>query len=152
MATQEDLMAPFATTIEKTRDWLRDLDEHLGTHDAEKTVRALRAVLHPLRDRLLPTEAAHLAAQLPLVLKGLYYDGWRPADAPRRDRSRDAFLARVADELQPPADVPPQDAVRGVLRLLGDRISPGEVEDIRDMLPEDLAELWPEAGRTAGGS
>ena len=53
--------------------------------DRRSAYRALRSVLHVLRDRLTPEQAVHLGAQLPLLVRGIFYDGWRIAanHAPR---------------------------------------------------------------------
>ena len=43
--------------------------------DHRSTYRALRSVLHVLRNRLTPEQAVHLRAQLPLLVRGILYDG-----------------------------------------------------------------------------
>jgi len=68
----------FAETIEKTGLWLEDLAQELGNIPAQRAYSILRAVLHALRDRLTVEEAVKLGAQLPLLVRGFYYEGWRP--------------------------------------------------------------------------
>src|SRR5258706_13987050 len=72
----------FDTTIRKTADWLRQIMQALGWENEQRAYLALRAVLHTLRDRLPIAEAAHLGAQLPMLIRGFYYDGWKPASKP----------------------------------------------------------------------
>ena len=47
----------------------------LGTDDRQDAYRAVRGVLHTLRDRLPVEESAQLAAQLPTLLRGVFYEG-----------------------------------------------------------------------------
>ena len=106
---------------------------------------ALRSVLHALRDRLPPDEAVELAAQLPLLIKGVYFDGWNPSATPVRIRSAEEFFARVLGPFQRGllhADV--ERITRSVFKLLAERVSPGEIRDVRGALPAELAQLWPE--------
>ncbi len=77
---------------------------------------ALRAVLHALRDRLTAQQATHLGAQLPLLVRGIYYEGWHAAQKPTGDRQVDEFLTRVAAELPP---MFPRDAL-GVTKAVFD--------------------------------
>lgn len=128
-----------------SRVWLEQLDEQLGWNDAGATLLALRSVLHALRDRLPPDEAVELAAQLPLLIKGVYFDGWNPSATPARIRSREEFFARVRGPFEHgllAADV--ERVTRSVFKLLAERVSQGEIRDVRGALPAELAQLWPE--------
>lgn len=87
--------AVFGQTLQKTRAWLKELSEELGWQDEHKVYIALRAVLHALRDRLTVEEAAQLGAQLPMLIRGFYYDGWHPAGKPVKERHQEALLAHV---------------------------------------------------------
>src|ERR1051325_2733417 len=82
-------------------------------------------VLHTLRDRLAVDQVAHLGAELPIVIRGLYYDQWHPAGKPERDRRADEFVARVAAELHDTRRVDPDDAARAVFLTLGKHVSSG---------------------------
>jgi hypothetical protein len=66
----------FDTTFQETNRWLKELMERLGTYDRHHAYSILRAVLHALRDRIGPANAVHLGAQLPMLIRGLYYEGW----------------------------------------------------------------------------
>lgn len=124
--------------------WLQELSGELGWDDRDATLLALRAVLHALRDRLTPNEAVQLAAQLPLFLKGVYFDGWRPSATPVKLRDREAFLDQVRRPLIrgiPEADS--EEVTRAVFKLLDDHVSGGEIADIRNMLPAEWGDLWP---------
>jgi uncharacterized protein (DUF2267 family) len=95
-------------TVQQTNVWLKKLteDHHLG--DRHHAYSALRAVLHVLRDRLTPEQAMHLGAQLPILVRGIYYEGWRLAAKPTDERQANEFAALVAAQLPPQF---PQDAL-----------------------------------------
>lgn len=135
-------------TVHKANAWLQELDGELGWGDLDATLLALRAVLHALRDRLTPNEAVQLAAQLPLLIKGVYFDGWRPSATPQRMRSREEFLDMVRRPLMrgiPEAD--PEAVTRAVFRLLDEHVSGGEISDVRSVMPAEWSDLWPAAAR-----
>jgi uncharacterized protein (DUF2267 family) len=135
--------------IHQTNVWIRDLDALLEWQDRTKSYRVLRAVLHPLRDWLSINEVAQLSAQLPMLVRGTFFDQWRPAAA-HKDRSREAFLTRVAEETRLGAPIDPTVAVRAVFRLLNQHVTVGEIEDIRASLPKELRALWPEPEAPVG--
>jgi len=106
-------------------------------------------VMFTLRDDLTLEEAVDLTAQLPLLIRGVFFEGYRPSQTPAKIRDQDAFLQRVESELaKTGGQVPipaPQDATKAVLRTLQAQISAGEAEQIRTMLHKDVQKLWPEA-------
>jgi hypothetical protein len=76
----------FDKTLQTTNTWLDEVMETTGP-DRHVAWHALTAVLHTLRDRLPVDLSAHLGAQLPLLIRGAYYDQWHPAGQPDRVRS-----------------------------------------------------------------
>jgi uncharacterized protein (DUF2267 family) len=106
-------------------------------------------VLQAVRDWLPTNEAADLAAQLPELLRGVYYEHWRPANTPVRERSKADFLARVDQAFKTDPLIFTPDAVSTVFAMLSDKISAGEIEDVRHALPADLRELWPVSSQAA---
>ncbi|MFO1463311.1 MAG: DUF2267 domain-containing protein [bacterium] len=137
----------FNKTLEKSNHWIRDLQEELGWDDPQRAYRALRVVLHALRDHLTLEETVQLGTQLPMLLRGLYYEGWRPADRLAKERHEEQLLLRVAQyfdrdsELETVEDL--EDMVIAVFRVLSRHIAPGEISDIVNLLPRDLRALWP---------
>ncbi len=129
-------------TVQLTHEWINELAAKLGWADRKQVLMLMRTTLAGLRDMISPNEAAQLSAQLPLLIRGLFFEGWRPAQIPKR--TRDDFVTRIEANLgrdleyQGPADI------SEVFRLLNARISEGEVNDLRNALPADIRALWPE--------
>jgi uncharacterized protein (DUF2267 family) len=130
------------TAVPATEAWIDDLMRLLGWHDRNKAYLALLAALHALRDSLPRDEAAVLGAQLPPLLRGLYYEGWHPAGrAPSKSRS--AFLERVHDGVHREPGIDPEQVARAVFALLAVRLPPAEIEDAKALTPRELHSLWP---------
>ena len=87
----------FEHTVQLTHIWINELDEKLDWENKARSYRLLKAVLNAVRDWLQVNEAADLGAQLPMLLRGAYYDQWRPARNPAKPRGRAAFIARVQE-------------------------------------------------------
>jgi uncharacterized protein (DUF2267 family) len=132
--------APFTTTLDKTNRMLHEIEDALGwpRDRRNQSYAALRAVLHALRDRLTVEEAAQLGAQLPMLVRGIYYEGWDPTRVPVK-MHRDEFFDRVRQEF--PYDVPGgvEAVTRVVLETLRRRVTDGEWADIVSTMPKDLA-------------
>ena len=79
----------FDATLHKTNSWLKELMGMLGSEDRHRAYLALRATLHALRDRLTVEEVAQLGAQLPMLIRGFYYEGWDPTGKPLRIRDKE---------------------------------------------------------------
>jgi uncharacterized protein (DUF2267 family) len=137
----------FDTTLQKTNSWLHDLMQALGWADRHKAYTALRATLHALRDRLSVEEVAQLGAQLPMLIRGFYYEGWDPTGKPLRIRQKEQFLARIELELRGDERfddlVPVERIAQAVFMLLTQRVSAGEIENVKHVMPADIRELWP---------
>jgi len=131
----------FDQSLETTREWLQEVQELMGLDDEQRAFRVMRAVLQTLRDRLTVEAAAKFAAQLPMLLQGVYYHGWTPAGKPIKIRNREEFLARVAEGLLWEHD--PEEACRAVFSVLEHRMPGGEIEDVKRILPEAIRDLWP---------
>lgn len=131
------------TTVQKTYEWLGEIREGLHMEDSQVAFHALKAVLQTLRDRLAVDEAAGLAAQLPTLIRGIFYDAWHPAHKPLRIRSREDFLEIVSERFGDMADIDPEQLVEVVFGILERHVSPGEVHKIRSTLPKSIRELWP---------
>jgi uncharacterized protein (DUF2267 family) len=131
----------FDRTLETTHIWLNEICTDLGP-DKQVAWKVLSTVLHKLRDRLTINLAAHLGAQLPLLVRGIYYDQFEPGKMPSEFRSRDDFVAEVAEWLSDTRPVDPEEAIRSVFRVLSRHISEGQIGKVRDALPKGLRQMW----------
>jgi uncharacterized protein (DUF2267 family) len=134
----------FDQYVEVANRWLatiaRDLD--LDASERRRALRALRAGLHAIRDRLPAAEVLDLGAQLPTLIRGLYYEGWTLANDPTVIRTRSAIVERVERELGLDPQLDPIDVLRAVILLLAEHVSPGEIEDVMSTLPRPIKTLW----------
>ena len=134
----------FDRTLETTHVWLKEIMADLGP-DKQVAWKVLSTVLHKLRDRLSINLAAHLGAQLPLLVRGVYYDQFEPQKMPSECRNRDEFVAEVAEWLSDARPVDPEDAIRSVFRVLSRHISRGQVDHVKQALPRNLRQMWDDA-------
>lgn len=134
----------FDSHLETANTWLNELSENLelSPSDRPRALHALRAGLHAIRDRLPAAEVVDLGAQLPTLIRGLYYEGWTLANDPTRIRDRAAMIARVQQELATDPRLDPVDVLRAVIHLLVEHVSPGEILDAVATLPRAIASLW----------
>ena len=99
-------------------------------------------MLHVLRNRLTPKQAVHLGAQLPLLVRGIYYEGWRITGKPADERQPAEFATLVAADLPPPLAREALRVTRVVFGLLEKELDRGETEKIIATLPHPLRALW----------
>jgi uncharacterized protein (DUF2267 family) len=142
--TQQDIPLGMRRTVHTTSAWLKHIAEAMGHGDKQVAYHALRGVLFAMRDRLPVEEAFDLSAQFPTLVRGIYFEGYRPSGKPETYRSRDEFLERVARELDAVNGYSPEAATRAVFVLLNEKVSAGEIDDVRHMLPSAVRALWPE--------
>jgi uncharacterized protein (DUF2267 family) len=121
--------------------WLKDMMAEMRTDDADKGYVALRAGLQALRDRLPVSEAAQLAAQLPMLVRGLFYEGWRPAATPVTARDRGELFDLVRERTHTTSGMDPNQILLATWRLLERHVTAGELADIKLGMPAEIAEL-----------
>ncbi|HAT71905.1 MAG TPA: hypothetical protein DCS63_03720 [Elusimicrobia bacterium] len=132
----------FDKALAKTRQWLKEIELELGFNNPNDAYRALRSVLHAVRDRLPVKECAEFASQLPIMIVGMYYTGWTPMNKPEKMRTMDEFMDHVGAEL--PSGMDPLRVTQGVINVIERHVSAGEIKDVRRNFPEHLRELWEE--------
>lgn len=133
----------FDKTLQLTNTWLDEIVAELGP-DRQVAWHVLGAVLRAVRDNLPMDLSAPLGAQLPLLVRGTYYDRWQPEKQPDRTRSLDEFLQKVEVDLSDTRPVNSRDATRTVFQILSGHLDRGQSEKVRHALPEEVRRLWPE--------
>ncbi|TIQ26375.1 MAG: DUF2267 domain-containing protein [Mesorhizobium sp.] len=134
----------FDKTVQITNIWLNEIMEDIGP-DRKLAWHALGVVLRTLRDRLPAELAANLGAELPLLVRGAYYDQYQPSGLPKRERSLEEFLNPIAEGLKNGRQVNAGDAARLVFRALAHHIDLGQSAKVRDALPKEIQALWPDS-------
>lgn len=127
----------FDKTIQTTNIWLDEIMQEMGP-DRQLAWHMLGAVLRTIRDRLPLNLAAHLGAQLPLIVRGTYFDHYKPEATPDRSRSLEQFLGKIADELRFARPLNTQDALAVVCSVLARHVDHGQIDKIWASLPEDV--------------
>lgn len=131
-------------------EWLNEICENLAWQEEPEAknhaLTILRIVLQQLRDNLPVETSAHLSAQLPLLIRGLYFENWNPVIIPLKERKKDQFLISVQEKLIKSShpDIDEELAVKAVFQTLSNKISEGEIEKLKYMLPHHIRELWSE--------
>ena len=129
------------TSTQKTHEWIASIAgaAHLEKRDAYK---ALRAVLQTTRDRLPMNDAVHFAAQLPMFLRGLFYEGWQPSNVPLK-MSREEFLQAVNEKIVTDHPVDPLRITQSVFAVIMSHVGLSEMEKIKHCFPKVMQTLWP---------
>jgi uncharacterized protein (DUF2267 family) len=132
----------FDTALQKADIWLKQIMLELNTDSKRRAYMGMRAVLHALRDRLIIDEAVDLGAQLPLLIRGVYYDEWNPSRNPIKDRHLDDFLARIQTHFKNDSTMEIEQTVKAVFKVIRSKVTEGEIKDVKGMMPEELRTLW----------
>lgn len=125
--------------VNTTNAWLSDLAKAFGHEDRRFAYRVLRGWLHAVRDRLPVTGSAHFTAQLPELVRGMYYDGWDPSHVPTKFGA-DEFRRRLAEDAQIGVDEVAA-VSRTTASVLAEHLSPGTLDTVFRQLPHGVREL-----------
>lgn len=128
--------------------WIRDIAREMNLEErTDIAYQALRGVLLAIRNRAIPEEVFHLSAQLPLMIRGLYFEGYNLKNKPEK-YDADEFLKTIENSFGGNTSIDPGTALKAVLKVLYDHISVGELEDIYHGMPKDIRKLWKECLRS----
>jgi uncharacterized protein (DUF2267 family) len=131
----------FDKTIQTTNIWLNEVSDRTGA-DRHGAWRILAGVLHGLRDCLPVELAAHLGAQLPLLVRGAYYDGFAPERQPAGCDAPEFFLGALAERIGAPMAAEPEEAVLAVMAVLERHLTEGQLNKVRLSLPRAVRMIW----------
>ncbi|MCW2723319.1 MAG: hypothetical protein JWN35_240 [Frankiales bacterium] len=134
----------FDTTVQKTDAILKEIEQEFGwpKERRNQSYAALRATLHALRDRLTVEEAAQFSAQLTMLVRGIYFEGWDPTGKPETmglEEFLEAVRKEFTFELDGDIDLVPQ----AVFLALSRNVDEGEWSDVKSTMPKKLASLLP---------
>jgi uncharacterized protein (DUF2267 family) len=135
-------VAGLSHAAEQAQQWVNELANELEWSNQD-AFRLLRSVLHTLRDWLSPEEMADLSSQLPTLIRGIYFEGWNPAE-PSWERTKRDFVLRVRNSFGYEQELDVDKAIAAVFRLLDRHISHGEIVQVRNSMKKSLRHLWPE--------
>ena len=134
----------FDRTLQTTHIWIDEIMADLGP--SRRTAwHALGVVLRTIRDRVTLELAIHLGAQLPLLVRGAYYEQFCPGSPPDWFRSLDDFFSHIADGLDGGPPVNARDAAASVFRVLSRHVDEGQIAKVQQALPHHLRRFWEEA-------
>lgn len=133
----------FERTNHEAHEWVNDLAGRCGWTNEREVLRLLRTVLVNVRDHLPVNEMAQFSAQMPVILRGMFFEGWQPKKTPVNERHAAEFIAAIEEKIGDVLDYRGEDDIVAVLRTINAHISRGEVEDVRACLPQQLRDLWP---------
>lgn len=129
-------------TIKKTHEWIKELEQALGWQDRHFAYLALRAVLQTLRDRLPLAPASHLGDQLPLLIRGIYYENWSPTRHHDLMRKPEDFLARITEFFPKEDNLDALGLTRAVFGVMANHVSEGEMRILKANLPATWSVFW----------
>jgi uncharacterized protein (DUF2267 family) len=131
----------FDKTIQSANIWLDEIMAEIGP-DRQVAWHVLGVVLRTLRDRVPIGLAAHLGSQLPIIIRGTFYDQWQPATEPLKLRSVEEMAAHINERFGDIRPVNPRNAMIAVFNVLSRHVPRGQVEKVRDAMPQDVQALW----------
>lgn len=126
-----------------THEWAGELAGRLGWASKRSALRLLRVTLREIRDHLQVDELAQFSAQLPLLIRGMFFEGWVPKRTPLKDRSADGFVQRIETQLGVTEEYRGAEDIPYVFHLLNAHLTAGEIGDVRANLPDALRAFWP---------
>lgn len=137
-------LAVIEHNVQVTHEWINELTERLDWISHSDALRLMRVTMTALRDHLGPNETAHFAAQLPLLIRGMFYEGWVPSAVPVRQRHLADFIQSIEERAGSLPEYRGDQDIRTVLKLINARITPGEISDVLAALPRPIRDFWPD--------
>lgn len=131
-------------TVQLTHEWINELRDRLDWYSSRDALHLLRATLTQIRNHISHEELAQLSAQMPLLIRGMLFEGWMPTHTPVKDRSAETFVAAIADQVSGVQEWRGEQDITTVFEVLNARISEGEISDVKANLPKHIRALWPD--------
>ena len=115
--------------------------------DLQGAIRKMTAVLHTIRDMITIQESLHLISQLPLYIKGLYVSDWHLGEK-KKIKDKNEFIDQLISQNAQTGvsdfglDEIAMGTVKGIIRVLRNHISQGQIDDIVAQFPKALKDIW----------
>jgi uncharacterized protein (DUF2267 family) len=140
-----DTKVNFEKNCNEAISWINEISIRAGFPSRpDWAYSALKSVLHSIRDRSTIEEIFQFAAQLPLIIKGIFFEGYNPSGKPVKLNSEE-FMMRIRKDMGTANEIPAGEAFRVVLELLYEKTSTGEMNQLRGLMPKDIQKLWDKA-------
>lgn len=130
------------SAAQTTNEWVNELDYRTGWANKPRAFRLLRQVLHVIRDHLSADEAAQLGAQLPVLIRGVFYEGWNPSRTPSNLRTAAAFVEAVQEGFRTDPMEDAEDAIAAAIDLLDAHVSEGEMDEVKATFTRKVRALF----------
>ncbi len=141
MATQARIEL-FEKTVNESYEWVNEVDSETGLDDRHYAFAALRGTLHAIRDEITADQSGHVSAQLPTLLRGVYFEGWDPSRIPADDRTVDGFLDHVRPAFTAyGSEYDLAEIVHDTLAVI-ERKLPDVMAKVKHTLPKHIRHLW----------
>ena len=142
------MLNAFDNHCQEATRFIKNIAVQLGTpDDTEHAVRVLKCIFRALRRKLIPDESLHIVSQLPLLLKGMYVDGWDIYEPISEAKTFDEFLNDIRDNTEGREgedfddDEQARKKIAAVFNVLKEFISDSELDYIHDELPKEVVEM-----------
>jgi uncharacterized protein (DUF2267 family) len=142
-------MANIQKYAEEANSFFKEVAQELQIpEDTELAARVTTAVFHTLRERITVEESMHLISNLPMILKGIYVDGWKIMKHVYNADTLEEFLNEVRQHAPRTGDHDfggkqmAKDTVKAVISVLRRYLDEGEIRHIQEQLPEGVAALF----------
>ncbi|MDP3882033.1 MAG: DUF2267 domain-containing protein [Nanoarchaeota archaeon] len=129
-------------TMQTTNHWLNELGQDLGIADKQIVYTAFKTVLSVIRDRLTVEEISDFAAELPVLIRGAFYEEWNPSKTPIKMKHIDEMYVLFLERYKGPLILDPKMVIPKIIGFLSKKVSAGEMKDIKSILPKELKEFW----------
>ena len=136
----------FEHYAEKGNEFINKVSYGIPT-DRKHAAHITTAVFHTIRDLISVEESLHFIAQLPMMMKAVYVEGWRTTEKQERINSLEEFYGAVRNkcpklviEVFTPNKL--EHSVRQVIHVLRTYVDQGELNDIATQLHDEVAGLF----------
>ncbi len=79
-----------------------------------------------------------------MLMRGIFYEGWRPARTPVKTRTIEEFLTPIGEAFSNEPDFDAEAAFCEFVDVMKMHVTAGEIEDVRRAMPEELKGLFGE--------